>query len=141
MGQTLEKPALTKDTHTGSNEYLTYGISGMQGYRLTMEDAHNHISKVEVTSTLQKKIGEDVLLSFFGVYDGHSGSEAAQYLSTNLLANLLRDGEQGDIFSDETIKKTWLETDLQLEKWTVQEGTYPGSNLCYCIAQTQQGQA
>lgn len=128
MGQTLEKPALTKDTHSGKIEnYLAYGISGMQGYRLSMEDAHNHIAKVELTDSQKKQFGEGDL-SFFAVYDGHSGHEAAQYLSTNLLNNLLKELEVNpNILSDETIKKIWLQTDDNLEKWCVQEGIYPGS--------------
>jgi len=137
MGQTLEKPALSKETHTGNSEYFVYGISGMQGYRLSMEDAHNHIAKVEISSTLQKKLGDDVELSYFGVYDGHSGHEAAVYLSNNLLNNLLKEGDSNDIFSEETIKKAWLDTDSQLEKWCLQEGIYPGSTCVTALIKRQ----
>jgi len=129
MGQTLEKPAVTKDTHTGKLEgVFSYGISGMQGYRLSMEDAHNHIAKVELSPDLERQLGEESTLSFFGVYDGHSGAEAAQFLSNNLLVNLLKESEQkNDILNDDVITKCWLQTDDQLDKWCVQEGLFPGS--------------
>jgi protein phosphatase 2C family protein 2/3 len=128
MGQTLEKPALTKDTHTGKiDNYISFGISGMQGFRLSMEDAHNHIAKVELNDTHKNNL-EGCDLSFFAVYDGHSGDEAAQYLSTNLLTNWCKELEiNKDALLDENIKKIWLQTDANLEKWCVQEGIYPGS--------------
>lgn len=128
MGQVLDKPKLDKDTHIGRNEYLSFGVSGMQGYRLSMEDAHNHIEKVETSENVKKLIGSDTEVAFFGIYDGHSGSEASEYLSKNLLKALLDEGEKGnDIFSDEIITKSWLSCDKTLEEFCLKEGIYPGS--------------
>ena len=41
MGQYLDKPVLEKSTEKGKNEYLIYGSSSMQGYRLSNEDRQN----------------------------------------------------------------------------------------------------
>ncbi|CAJ1953903.1 unnamed protein product [Cylindrotheca closterium] len=42
MGNTLDKPKTEKDTSVGvsSEDGLSWGVSSMQGWRLTMEDAH-----------------------------------------------------------------------------------------------------
>jgi len=66
----------------------------MQGYRFSMEDAHNHIETVELSDNLKKKYGSKTQIGFFGIYDGHSGSEASEYLSKNLLKDLLKEEEK-----------------------------------------------
>lgn len=72
MGQTLDTPVSEKETHRGSNDFSTFGCSCMQGYRISMEDRHNNIAKVEFSEEKKKQLG-DVELSFYAVYDGHSG--------------------------------------------------------------------
>ncbi|KAL0092849.1 hypothetical protein J3Q64DRAFT_1721860 [Phycomyces blakesleeanus] len=62
MGQTLSEPVITKHTTKESSDKLFYGASAMQGWRLTMEDAHTTLLKLADTDS-----------SFFGVYDGHGG--------------------------------------------------------------------
>jgi len=44
----------------------------MQGYRMSMEDAHD------------AKINEDETVAVFGVFDGHGGQQCAEYLSNHL---------------------------------------------------------
>ncbi|KAI8989958.1 phosphatase 2C-like domain-containing protein [Pilobolus umbonatus] len=73
MGQTLSEPIVDKTTHTGKNEYLMYGLSAMQGWRLTMEDAHVADLNLDGTGA-----------SFFGVFDGHGGSSVAQCTGQHL---------------------------------------------------------
>ncbi|CAO3618259.1 unnamed protein product [Cunninghamella echinulata] len=68
MGQTLSEPIIDKKSHSDSNDKYLFGLSCMQGWRLTMEDAHAAILKLEDTDA-----------SFFGVYDGHGGSTVAEY--------------------------------------------------------------
>lgn len=72
MGEYLSTPIRDKKTEeaengkvptlTLKNAQIRYGISGMQGWRRTMEDAH--ISNLD--------IGDGV--SIFGVFDGHGGT-------------------------------------------------------------------
>ncbi|CEP12123.1 hypothetical protein [Parasitella parasitica] len=73
MGQTLSEPKVEKSTHQGKNKSLLYGLSSMQGWRLSMEDAH--CAELDVDGTAA---------SFFGVYDGHGGSTIAQYTGQTL---------------------------------------------------------
>lgn len=63
MGQTLSEPVTTKESACCQNSELKVGSSCMQGWRITMEDAHTHILSLP----------EDPGTSFFAVYDGHGG--------------------------------------------------------------------
>ncbi|CAG8828036.1 10716_t:CDS:1, partial [Dentiscutata erythropus] len=61
MGQTLSEPVKEKHTVSGHDERILYASSAMQGWRISMEDAH--------TATL--KLLDKKGYSYFGVYDGH----------------------------------------------------------------------
>ena len=52
----------------------------MQGWRTSMEDSHTHILSLP----------EDDTASFFAVYDGHGGSNVAQYCSKHLHKFILK---------------------------------------------------
>ncbi|RWR78610.1 putative protein phosphatase 2C 11 [Cinnamomum micranthum f. kanehirae] len=57
---------------------ISYGYSSYKGKRASMEDFYEtRISEVD---------GQ--LVAFFGVYDGHGGSRAAEYVKNNLFKNL-----------------------------------------------------
>uniref|UniRef100_A0A674MP52 protein-serine/threonine phosphatase n=1 Tax=Takifugu rubripes TaxID=31033 RepID=A0A674MP52_TAKRU len=72
MGAYLSQPNITKSSSDGGNSNLSYGISAMQGWRVSMEDAHNCILDFD----------EDTAM--FAVYDGHGGEEVALYCSKYL---------------------------------------------------------
>ncbi|KAI8340016.1 phosphatase 2C-domain-containing protein [Chlamydoabsidia padenii] len=78
MGQTLSEPIVDKKSHSETDVNYTYGLSSMQGWRFTMEDAHAAVLKLDDTDA-----------SFFGVYDGHGGSTVAEYTG-NVLHNKVR---------------------------------------------------
>ncbi|KAF9617122.1 hypothetical protein IFM89_034172 [Coptis chinensis] len=61
MGIYLSSPKTEKLSEDGENGRLKYGLSSMQGWRATMEDAHAAFPDL------------DNRTSFFGVYDGHGG--------------------------------------------------------------------
>ncbi|KAE8656922.1 Detected protein of unknown function [Hibiscus syriacus] len=61
MGVYLSTPKTEKLPDDGENDRLRYGLSCMQGWRATMEDAHAASPDL------------DNLTAFFGVYDGHGG--------------------------------------------------------------------
>ena len=63
MGQTLSEPITAKETACVENGRFKVGSSSMQGWRVTMEDAHTHILSLP----------DDPSTAFFGVYDGHGG--------------------------------------------------------------------
>lgn len=72
MGAYLSQPNTSKSSSDGGNNNLSYGFSAMQGWRVSMEDAHNCIPDFD----------EDT--SMFSVYDGHGGEEVALYCSKYL---------------------------------------------------------
>ncbi|KAM6977366.1 protein phosphatase 1G [Aplochiton taeniatus] len=72
MGAYLSQPNTTKTSADGGSEKMSYGFSAMQGWRVSMEDAHNCIPEMD----------EDTAM--FAVYDGHGGEEVALYCSKYL---------------------------------------------------------
>ncbi|XP_077420446.1 protein phosphatase 1G isoform X2 [Vanacampus margaritifer] len=72
MGAYLSQPSTTKTSSDGGNSTMSYGFSAMQGWRVSMEDAHNCIPEFDVETAM------------FSVYDGHGGEEVALYCSKYL---------------------------------------------------------
>lgn len=57
---------MTDTRSNGADARFIYGLSDMQGWRISMEDAH--------TAVLQLTDGKDEQqISIFAVYDGHGG--------------------------------------------------------------------
>ena len=83
MGQTLSEPITAKESASLQNSRVKVGSSSMQGWRISMEDAHTHILK----------LNEDPEAMFFGVYDGHGGAKIAAHVSKNLHKHILRQPE------------------------------------------------
>jgi len=77
MGGFLDKPIVEKQTHVGQakigSRIVRYGVSGMQGWRLEMEDAH-----VAESNVAGKQIG------LFAVFDGHAGKNAAYHAAKHM---------------------------------------------------------
>ncbi|XP_028845383.1 protein phosphatase 1G [Denticeps clupeoides] len=72
MGTYLSQPNTVKSTADGGNGSLGYGFAAMQGWRISMEDAHNCIPNLDCETAM------------FAVYDGHGGEEVALYCSKYL---------------------------------------------------------
>uniref|UniRef100_A0AAQ4R7L9 Protein phosphatase 1G n=1 Tax=Gasterosteus aculeatus aculeatus TaxID=481459 RepID=A0AAQ4R7L9_GASAC len=72
MGAYLSQPNTTKTSSDGGNSNMSYGYSAMQGWRVSMEDAHNCIPEFDEETAM------------FSVYDGHGGEEVALYCSKYL---------------------------------------------------------
>ncbi|KAI9282651.1 phosphatase 2C-like domain-containing protein [Sporodiniella umbellata] len=109
MGQTLSEPDTNKtSTYDANNKYF-YGCSHMQGWRLTMEDAH----------TTLLKLG-DTELSFFGVFDGHGGSTIAQYTGESLYRKLL----ESEHFKKKEYKEAFKDAFLSLDKDLLADSKY-----------------
>merc|ERR1712123_541974 len=72
MGAYLSEPVLEKHSEDDISEFLSFGASSMQGWRVSQEDAHNAILKYDSGKSL------------FAVYDGHGGHEVAAYCSLKL---------------------------------------------------------
>lgn len=83
MGQTLSEPVVEKSSANGGDERLLYGYSAMQGWRISMEDAHTAV--LDLLADNPKAAKEHASkLSFFGVYDGHGGSNVALFAGDNI---------------------------------------------------------
>ena len=80
--------AINADTYSlqksenGDGESLIYGVSSMQGWRISMEDAHATV--LDFAGEEGKATGTDKRLAFFGVYDGHGGDKVALYAGEQL---------------------------------------------------------
>ncbi|XP_019935716.2 protein phosphatase 1G isoform X1 [Paralichthys olivaceus] len=72
MGAYLSQPNTAKTSSDGGNSNMSYGYSAMQGWRVSMEDAHNCIPEFDEETAM------------FAVYDGHGGEEVALYCSKYL---------------------------------------------------------
>ncbi|XP_043916334.1 protein phosphatase 1G [Protopterus annectens] len=72
MGAYLSQPNTVKTSFEGGNETLSYAVSAMQGWRVSMEDAHSCIPDLDEETAL------------FAVYDGHGGEEVALYCAKYL---------------------------------------------------------
>ncbi|XP_037605338.1 protein phosphatase 1G isoform X1 [Sebastes umbrosus] len=72
MGAYLSQPNTAKTSSDGGNSNMSYGFSAMQGWRVSMEDAHNCIPEFDDETAM------------FSVYDGHGGEEVALYCSKYL---------------------------------------------------------
>ncbi|KZV70179.1 PP2C-domain-containing protein [Peniophora sp. CONT] len=78
----------------------------MQGWRITMEDAH--------TTTLKLKDGEgeeDDGNSFFAVYDGHGGGAVARFAGQNVHKRLIKEEAYRSQDWKEAMRRAFLGTD------------------------------
>ncbi|TKA81532.1 Protein phosphatase 2C 2 [Cryomyces minteri] len=86
MGQTLSEPVVEKLSEQGQDDRVIFGVSSMQGWRISMEDAHATILDLQPQDGDKKQTpaSPDQRLSFFGVYDGHGGDKVALYTGEHL---------------------------------------------------------
>ncbi|WBW75465.1 serine/threonine protein phosphatase PP2C catalytic subunit Ptc2 [Schizosaccharomyces osmophilus] len=107
MGQTLSEPVVEKHSNSGGDNYVQYGVSHMQGWRISMEDAH-----CAVLNMLHHAGNPQI--SFLGVFDGHGGDRVAKYCGQNLPEIIKRQHSfwKGDY--GEALKSGFLETDQAL---------------------------
>ena len=78
-----EQPITSKTTERGTlnvSNMTSYGFSGMQGWRVTMEDAHIMSSPIPVHK--RKPLQGHAL---FGVMDGHGGGFTSMYASQHFV--------------------------------------------------------
>lgn len=112
MGQTLSEPVVDKKSSKGGDERLIYGVSAMQGWRISMEDAHATILDLQLDDGKEvKPANADSRLSFFGVYDGHGGDKVALFAGENVHQIIARQEafKKGDL--EQALKDGFLATD------------------------------
>ncbi|KAI0511184.1 hypothetical protein KFK09_011809 [Dendrobium nobile] len=99
MGIYLSTPKTDKLSEDGGNERVRYGLSSMQGWRSTMEDAHAALPDLDAST------------SFFGVYDGHGGKVVAKFCAKYLHSQVLKSEASctGDLAA--SVQKAFLRMD------------------------------
>ncbi|KAK9469781.1 phosphatase 2C-like domain-containing protein [Lipomyces arxii] len=108
MGQLLSEPVVEKSSDHDADERFCYGTSSMQGWRVSMEDAHTCVLDLKREDG---KSAPDKQISFFAVYDGHGGSKAAIFAGQQLHKIVARQAayEKGDY--EQALKDGFLSTD------------------------------
>ncbi|EEQ86885.2 protein phosphatase [Blastomyces dermatitidis ER-3] len=113
MGQTLSEPVVEKISDEGQDECVLYGVSAMQGWRISMEDAHAAVLDLQAKylDKAHRPTHPDKRLSFFGVYDGHGGEKVALFAGDNVhrIVTLQDSFAEGDI--EQALKDGFLATD------------------------------
>ncbi|KAF8957289.1 phosphatase 2C-like domain-containing protein [Flammula alnicola] len=106
MGQTLSSPATKKISDTGANARFFFAVSEMQGWRITMEDAHATVLDLDGST--------DNSNTFFAVYDGHGGSTVARFAGHNVHKRLVAEETYKAGEYETALKKAFLGTDEDL---------------------------
>ncbi|PUU73857.1 phosphatase 2C-like domain-containing protein [Tuber borchii] len=130
MGVLLSQPMVDKTSESGEDNRLAYGISSMQGWRVTMEDAHAAVLDLQNPDDPTKASSEG-RISFFGVYDGHSGYMAAEYCGENLHKILAKQ----PAFKDSNYEQALTDGFLSTDETFLQDPQYRGV-ISGCTAST-----
>ncbi|KAH8512753.1 hypothetical protein H0E87_006162 [Populus deltoides] len=85
MGVYLSSPKTDKASQDGENDRLRYGLSSMQGWRTTMEDAHAAYPDLDIST------------SFFGVYDGHGGIRVGGSIEIGICFKISKNDSRGKL--------------------------------------------
>ncbi|KDQ62417.1 hypothetical protein JAAARDRAFT_30322 [Jaapia argillacea MUCL 33604] len=103
MGQTLSSPATEKSTDSGGNERFLYAVSEMQGWRITMEDAHTAVLRLD-----EERPDSN---TFFAVYDGHGGGTVSKYAGQHVHRRLKSEESYQEKSYETALKKAFLGID------------------------------
>uniref|UniRef100_A0A8C9XMJ8 Protein phosphatase 1G n=1 Tax=Sander lucioperca TaxID=283035 RepID=A0A8C9XMJ8_SANLU len=105
MGAYLSQPNTTKTSSDGGNSNMSYGFSAMQGWRVSMEDAHNCIPEFDEETAM------------FSVYDGHGGEEVALYCS-KYLPDIIKEQKT---YKDGKLQKALEDAFLAIDRRMIKE--------------------
>ncbi|KAK2603694.1 Protein phosphatase 2C 2 [Conoideocrella luteorostrata] len=129
MGQTLSEPVVEKTSDKGEDERLLYGVSAMQGWRISMEDSHTTVLDLSTGGNLDPK-NHPSKLSFFGVFDGHGGDKVALFTGENIHNIILKQDtfKSGDYAQG--LKDGFLATDRAILNDPKYEEEVSGCTAC-----------
>lgn len=74
----LEQPVTKPVSEDGRGTQVVYGVSSVQGWRTTQEDAHLVLPQFDTNTSL------------WGVFDGHNGADVAQFAAKRLPKIILK---------------------------------------------------
>jgi protein phosphatase 1L len=112
---------LSSNVHPLPYKLGTYGFSRSIMRMPCIEDFH----QIMISEACGQPIG------LFGVFDGHNGSQAAKYLQTHLLHNLLMNLDFDNI--ELAITRAYQQTDRNLRKLQVNNFWSCGSTACTAV--------
>lgn len=104
MGVYLSVPSTAKETEEGEASELRFAACSMQGWRMSMEDAH----------ICHPNIVPGVHL--FAVFDGHGGREVAKYCAMKFAETLKANAHFVEGRYPDALRQTFLAMDVQLEE-------------------------
>lgn len=128
MGQTLSEPITEKSSSKGEDDRMLYGVSAMQGWRISMEDAHCTILDLLADNEEAKAHGSR--LSFFGVFDGHGGHKVAQFAGEHIHDILVKQGTFKAGNYEQALKDCFLATDRAILSDPQYEEEVSGCTAC-----------
>jgi len=116
MGQTLSEPLTEKTSDEGQDARVAYGVSAMQGWRISMEDAHATVLDLR---TLEEEgaaanLESDAIISYFGVYDGHGGDKVALFAGEHVHKIVARQEAFKRKEFEQALKDGFLATDRSI---------------------------
>lgn len=100
MGAYLSAPNTEKISLDESQGQYQFGVSGMQGWRMSMEDAHCCLPDIDGKNN-----------ALFGVFDGHGGREVAEYCAQNVDKFLLDNESYQEGKIDAALKESFMAID------------------------------
>jgi len=106
-----------QNSESGEDERFYYGLSSMQGWRISMEDAHAAILDLQVEDKKQKTSVDD-RISFFGVYDGHGGDGVALFSGENVHQIIAKEEAFTDKDYEKALKNGFLASDRAILQGT-----------------------
>ncbi|KAK6358823.1 Protein phosphatase 2C 2 [Orbilia brochopaga] len=130
MGQTLSEPVVEKLSEQGEDDRLYFGVSTMQGWRISMEDAHAAVLDLQPDDNNSKTTPE-TRVSFFGVYDGHGGDGVALFSGQNVHKIVAKQAE----FAIGNFEKAMKDGFLACDRAILQDPKY-SDEVSGCTAST-----
>ena len=128
--QSVEAETSFYSSHQNKVWYsIEYGVSSEQGSRKTMEDQHKALLADELLTPRGDQAAE---IPFFGVYDGHGGTQCAEFLKQNLHSLILK---HKDVVYDpeRAIKESVLEVERRFLEKCQTERIEAGSTVAIAI--------
>ncbi|WFD22689.1 protein-serine/threonine phosphatase [Malassezia equina] len=135
MGQILSEPIVEKHTSHDEDENIAFCVSDMQGWRISMEDAHAAVLNLMDDASVSPK----ERVSFFAVYDGHGGANVARYSGRTVHSRLLELPEFKEKQWEAALRRSFLKTDEDLRSDPVYANDTSGCTAVAALIVPQEG--
>jgi protein phosphatase PTC2/3 len=96
----------------------------MQGWRISMEDAHAAVLDLQADEKTEKTTPE-TRVSFFGVYDGHGGDVVALFSGQNVHKIIAKQADFATGNFEKAMKDGFLASDRAILQGKTQKDNHP----------------